>query len=85
VLEIERLHCYFPKTKPAHQKWGRRRTDRTLLVQAPREEKLYYAIFQTALLLVKAAYAIQRQWYMRYSTRPCPTWAPVIESKEPIQ
>jgi hypothetical protein len=82
VLEIERLHCYFPDTQAAHQRYGRRRLDRSLLAQAPQRERFLYAVFQAALLLCKCAYAVQRYYYSRWSSRPCPTWQPVEETKE---
>ncbi|MBM3734236.1 MAG: glycosyltransferase [Acidobacteria bacterium] len=85
VLEIERLHCYFPETRPAHEQWGRRRLDRSLLAAAPLREKFYYAVFQAGLLLCKAAYAAQRIYYSRFSSAPCPTWRPVAETKEPVR
>jgi hypothetical protein len=83
-LEIERLHHYFPQTRPAHDRWGRRRPDRSLLAAAPLHEKAYYLLFQSALLLCKAGYLAQRLWYSRFAATPCPTWLPVEETKEPI-
>jgi glycosyltransferase involved in cell wall biosynthesis len=83
-LEIERLHHYFPQTRPAHDRWGRRRPDRSRLAAAPLDEKAYYLLFQSALLLCKAGYHAQRLWYSRFAATPCPTWLPVEETKEPI-
>jgi hypothetical protein len=81
-LEIERIHCYFPQSLPVHRRWGQRRPDRTLLRQAPFAEKLYYALFQAALILCKAAYRAQKLWFTRFSSKPCPTWVPIAETKE---
>jgi glycosyltransferase involved in cell wall biosynthesis len=81
-LEIERLHHFFPDWTPAHQRWGRRRLDRSTLREAPVAEQLYYGLFQAALVLCKAAYHAQRLYYTHLSRRPCPTWAPVTETKE---
>jgi len=81
-LEIERLHRFFPESQPAHSKWGRRRMDQTLLNRAPVAEKLHFALFQSALLLCKAAYHWQRLFYTYLAKRPCPTWLPVQETKE---
>jgi hypothetical protein len=82
VLEIERLDCYFPRTVEVHRRWGRRRLDRAKLAAAPLGEQLHYALFQAALLLCKAAYAVERIRYTHFSSRPCPTWLPVTETKE---
>lgn len=83
-LEIERLHHFFPESAPAHRRWGRRAPDRQRLAAAPLSEKLYYGLFQAALLLCKLAYHAQRRYYMHFSSRPCPTWLPVRETKEPL-
>jgi hypothetical protein len=84
VLEIERLHHFFPATQQTHTRWGRRQVDTTLLRHAPLQERLYYALFQSALALCKLAYQAQRLYYSRWSSRPCPTWLPVTETKERI-
>jgi glycosyltransferase involved in cell wall biosynthesis len=83
-LEIERLHCYFPESKPVHKQWGRRRLDRSRILAAPVSEKLYYGLFQAALLLCRVAYRAQRFYYSRFAAAPCPTWAPVTETKERV-
>lgn len=83
-LEIERLHCYFPATETTHSRWGRRRVDLTNLRRAPLAEQCYYLLFQSALLLCKFAYHSQRLYYTYLSNRPCPTWLPVQETKEPL-
>jgi hypothetical protein len=80
-LELERLDCYFPKPERAHRRW-RRRPDRAKLVAAPFSENLYYALFQAALWLCKAAYRAQKLYFTHFSSRPCPTWSPVVETKE---
>lgn len=85
VLEIERLHAYFPETRPAHEQWGQRRLDRSRLREAPLRERLYYVLFQLALVLCKLAYAGERYYYTHFSRTPCPTWLPVEESKEPLR
>lgn len=85
VLEIERLHHFFPATQATHARWGRRQVDTTLLRHAPLAERLYYALFQSALALCKLAYRAQRLYYSRWSSRPCPTWLPVTETKERIR
>lgn len=84
VLEIERLHHFFPETKPAHNRWGRRRTDLSKLAQAPLDEKIHYAIFRSALSLCKIGYRAQKLYFKYFSRGPCPTWAPVTETKEPV-
>ena len=84
-LEIERLHHFFPDSRPAHSRWGRRRLDLTRLRRAPLGEQLYYGLFQAALVLCKIAYHAQRLFYTYLSKRPCPTWLPVPETKEPIE
>ena len=81
-LELERLSCYFPHTENAHQQWGRRRTDAVKLRGAPFSERIYYGLFQAALWLCKAAYYAQKLYFTHLSARPCPTWSPVVESKE---
>ncbi|HEU0124335.1 MAG TPA: glycosyltransferase [Bryobacteraceae bacterium] len=81
-LEIERLHHYFPETRPVHARWGQRRLDLERLRQAPAGEQFLYALFQAALLLCKTAYQTQRFYYSHLSSRPCPTWLPVRETKE---
>jgi len=83
-LELERMACYFPQTESVHQKWGRRRADRSKLRAAPFGEKLHYALFQAALVLCKAAYHAQKLYFTYFTSRPCPTWAPVVETKERI-
>ena len=83
-LEIERLHCYFPESQPVHRQWGRRRLHLENLRRAPLLEKLYYGVFQAALVLCKLAYHAQRLYYTHLSRRPCPTWLPVSETKEPL-
>ena len=84
-LEIDRLHCYFPPTRDAHQKWGRRRLDRRCLSAAPFREKLYYTLFWLALCLCKLAYHTQRLHFTWLAQRDCPTWQPVTESKERME
>jgi hypothetical protein len=81
-LELERLACYFPQTEAAHLQWGRRRADGVKLSRAPLLEKLYYALFQAALVLCKGAYHAQKLYFTHFSSRPCPTWSPVVETKE---
>lgn len=81
-LEIERLHCYFPESVPAHRRWGRRRLDRERLRSSPLTEKLYYGLFQAALVLCKIAYRCQKLWFTHFAQRPCPTWTPIAETKE---
>ena len=83
-LELERLDHYFPPVRRAQAHWSRRGTDTGRLARAAAAEKLYYGLFQAALLLCKAAYRSQKWFYTHVATRPCPTWAPVLESKEPI-
>src|SRR5579872_2975696 len=81
-LEIERLNRYFPRTKAAHRRWGQRRVDWHLFSKAPFDDKLRYAHFQAALVLCKIAYHAQKFWFTYLSSRPCPTWFPVVETKE---
>jgi len=78
-LELERMACFFPRERPRG-----RRLDRTLLRRAPWREQALYGLFQTALLLCKAAYCWQRAYYSRWAKTPCPTWRPVEETKEPL-
>jgi hypothetical protein len=82
-LELERLDCYFPQPDRAHRKW-RRRPDRSKLAGAPLSERMYYALFQVALWLCRVAYRAQKLYYTHLSTQPCPTWSPVVETKEPM-
>ena len=84
-LEIERIHCFFPPTRAVHQRWGRRRLDRSRLAAAPLREKLYYLLFWVALCLCKLAYHAQKFYYTWLSHGDCPTWAPVVETKEPME
>lgn len=84
-LEIERLHIFFPASEAVHSRWGRRVVDRSRLAQAPLTQKLYYALFQAALMLCKMAYHAQRIYYTHISRTPCPTWLPVSETKETMQ
>lgn len=84
-LEIERLDCYFPASRAVQSGVGKRRPDRSLLRAAPVGEQLAYGLFQFALLLCKAAYNAQKLYYGYLSRRPCPTWLPVTETKEPIE
>ncbi len=81
-LELERMACYFPHTESVHQRWGRRRADGAKLSGAPFTEKCFYALFQAALWLCKAAYCAQKLYFTHLSSRPCPTWSPVVETKE---
>ena len=81
-LELERLDCYFPKMDKAHRRWGRRRKDAARLAAAPISERLYYGLFQAALWLCRAAYRAQKLYFTYVSSHPCPTWDPVVESKE---
>ena len=83
-LEIERLHHFFPVSRQTHSRWGRRGVDRENLRRAPLPEQLYYGLFQAALLLCKLGYHAQRLYYTYLSKRPCPTWLPVQETKEPL-
>ncbi len=81
-LELERLDLYFPDLRNAHTKWGRRGTSSSKLAEAPLCERLYYSLFRGALLLCRVAYRAQKFYYTHLSSRPCPTWAPVFETKE---
>ena len=81
-LELERLDCYFPQMDSAHQRWGRRRRDPAKLRASPLSEKIYYGLFQAALGLCKAGYRAQKLYFTHVSSRPCPTWSPVVETKE---
>ncbi len=78
-LELERLAHYFPREKPKG-----RRLDRSRLRRAPAKEQVFYSIFQGALLLCKLAYRGQQFYYGHFTKRPCPTWQPVTETKEPL-
>jgi hypothetical protein len=84
-LEIERMHCFFPPTREVHERWGRRSLDRERLKAAPLREKLYYAVFRLALGLCKLAYHAQRLYYTSLAASDCPTWAPVVETKERME
>jgi glycosyltransferase involved in cell wall biosynthesis len=84
-LEIERLDCFFPPTREVHRRWGQRRLDRSRLAAAPWREKLYYAMFQLALVLCKLAYQAQRGYFTYLAGRDCPTWTPVTETKERVE
>jgi len=84
-LEIERLHHFFPQSRPAHSRWGRRRLDSQSLRHAPLSEKLYYGLFQVALAICKLRYHAQRIYYSHFSKQSCPTWLPVTETKEPLK
>lgn len=77
-LELERMACYFPRPEKTHG----RRADASKIASAPTAEKLYYALFQAALLVCKAAYFAQKLYFTHFSKRPCPTWSPVVETKE---
>ena len=78
-LELERLAHFLPREKP------RRRTlDRSKLSEAPGREKVLYSIFQAALLLCKLVYRSQRFYYGHFAKKPCATWLPVTETKEPL-
>jgi len=83
-LEIERLNRFFPASQRAHRRWGRRRLDFEIIHRAPLVEKLYYALFQAALVLCKIRYHAQRIYYTYFSRKTCPTWLPVRETKEPL-
>ncbi len=76
-MEIERLNCFFPTTPNP-----RRRHDNSRLRQAPVMEKIYYAIFQAALQVCKIGYHAQKFYFTHFSSRPCPTWTPNVETKE---
>ncbi|MCX6603287.1 MAG: glycosyltransferase family A protein [Acidobacteria bacterium] len=78
-LELERLAHFFPRQNPR-----RRRLDHSRLRQAPRREQVLYSSFQAALLLCKIAYRTQQFYYGRISKKPCATWLPVTETKEPL-
>lgn len=78
MLEIERLNHYFPRMAPAH----RRRLDQAKLQQAPLRERCDYKVFQAALLVCRLRYAWQRYYYSRWASSPCPSWLPVVETKE---
>jgi hypothetical protein len=83
-LELERLDHYFPDMRSAQKKWGRRGTDIKKLAGAPFFEKLYYGLFLAALCFCRAAYRGQKWYFTHLSSRPCPTWSPVVETKERI-
>ncbi len=84
-LEIARLDCFFPPSRATHEKWGRRRLDGSRLRGAPLGEKCFYGLFQSALVLCKAAYHTQRIYFTYFAARPCPTWSPVMETKERLK
>ena len=78
-LELERLAHFFPREQPK-----RRWLDRSKLSQAPAREKVLYSIFRAALFLCKVAYRGQQFYYGRFAKKPCATWLPVTETKEPL-
>ena len=84
-LEIERMDALFPDSRAAPFRWGRRRFDALKFRQAPLDEKLCYFVFWSTLCLCRIAYRAQRAWYMYFTKQPCPTWQPVIETKEPLK
>ena len=61
---------------------GTTRADNSKLAAARLSEKIYYAIFQAALLLCKAAYHTQKLYFTNFAKRPCPDWTPVVATKE---
>lgn len=77
--EFVRIDLLFPETVAVHRQFGRRRADR--LAAAPRRERAQHAVFCAALLLCRAAYAIDRAWCHRFARARPDAWKPIPESK----
>jgi hypothetical protein len=74
-LEIERLNILFPETVPVHQQ---RRYNRAAERRAPLRDRFWWRWFRAWLALCVARYRLERIYYRRFASRPCPAW-PVIE------
>tara|TARA_B110001454_G_scaffold219179_1_gene250772 strand:- start:59126 stop:60076 length:951 start_codon:yes stop_codon:yes gene_type:complete len=81
-LEIERLNYFFPETVKTHQNFGRRRLQKKLILNRPISEISYYMLFLIGLYLCKAGYELEKFYYRYLSKQYCPTWKPVVETKD---
>lgn len=81
-LEIERLNCFFPETVKTHNDLGRRQLQKNLILDRPIVEIGYYGLFLIGLYLCKAGYELEKFYYRHLSNQYCPTWNPVLETKD---
>lgn len=81
-LEIERLNCYFPETLAVHKTWGQRKLQRKTILSKPALEIFYYAVFLLSLYLCKTFYQFEKFYFSHLSSTDCPTWKPVLETKD---
>lgn len=83
-MEIERLDKLIPGTQSSYKNHGVRKYDKHRLKHAKIRDRLYWYLFRLALQLCKAHYLIDRIWYKYFSSRKCPAWQIIEESKSPI-
>lgn len=83
-MELERMDRLFPETREVHERYGKRRTDPELLERAAPEERWLFRLFRLAMVGCRAAYAIERAWYLYAARSPCLDWEPITETKRPI-
>jgi glycosyltransferase involved in cell wall biosynthesis len=83
-MEIERLNKLVPSSQSTYKRDGVRKYDRKSLVNANVSDKFYWYVFRLVLQVCKANYIVERIWYKYFSTRNCPAWQIIEESKSPI-
>lgn len=80
-LEIERLNLIIPETIPAHQSRG---YDWNAVRSASWQDRLLWNLFRLALGACKTRYFAERIYYQHFSSKFCPAWPAIMETKVPV-
>ncbi|MDF1739213.1 MAG: glycosyltransferase [Verrucomicrobiales bacterium] len=80
-MELERVSYLFPEFNTDTSNRPKRRTDWARLKTAGFTQQVGWFIFQAAFRLCKLRYHLERIYYSHLSSRPCPFWPTVVETK----
>ncbi len=80
-MELERMNYLFPEFNPDISGHPKRRTDWARLRAADFSQQMGWLIFQTVFRICKLRYHLERIYFTHLSSRPCPFWPTVVETK----
>ncbi len=80
-MELERMSYLFPEFNGTPSRHPKRRTDWDRLRRAGFSQQIGWLIFQAAFRICKLRYVVERHYYTHLSSRPCPFWPTVVETK----
>lgn len=80
-IELERMSYLFPEFNPNTSKHPKRQTDWERLKAAGLFQQMGWLIFQAVFRVCKLRYRLERYYYTHLSSRPCPFWPTIVETK----